>query len=144
MSRLTRDGTAEPVSRDKILRRKRGQEKVYFPCSADHEQDWQPHQVDPYSVICATIHTYTHTTKSRHFQPIKTRILRALLYSTDPGGSISREHGQAATKLLPLYFEFLPPSLRPVRGWHSSSSPLGSISVLVAAFRLSHPSGAAR
>ena len=20
-----------------------------FPCSADHEQDWQPHPVDPYS-----------------------------------------------------------------------------------------------
>ena len=31
MSRLTRDGTAKPVSRDQILRRERG--------SADHEQD---------------------------------------------------------------------------------------------------------
>ena len=33
MSRLTRDGTAEPVSRDKILRHKRGQGDVNFPCS---------------------------------------------------------------------------------------------------------------
>ena len=33
MSRLTRDGTVEPVSRD-------------------HEQDWQPYPVDPYSAIC--------------------------------------------------------------------------------------------
>ena len=41
MSRLTRDGTAEPVSRDQILRREQGQGKTYFPCSADHEQDWQ-------------------------------------------------------------------------------------------------------
>ena len=41
MSRLTRDGTAEHVSRDQILRRERGQENFYFPCSADHEQDWQ-------------------------------------------------------------------------------------------------------
>ena len=39
MSRLTRDATAEPVSRDQILRRERGQENNNFPCSADHEQD---------------------------------------------------------------------------------------------------------
>ena len=24
----------------------------HFPCSADHEQDWQPYPVDPYSAIC--------------------------------------------------------------------------------------------
>ena len=30
MSRLTRDGTAEPVSRDQILRRERGQGKLNF------------------------------------------------------------------------------------------------------------------
>ena len=54
MSRLTRDGTAEPVSRDEILRRARGQGNVHFPCSAHHEQDWQPYSVDPYiySAIC--------------------------------------------------------------------------------------------
>ena len=57
MSRLTRDGTAEPVSRDQILRHARGQGKVHFPCSADHEQDWQPYPVDPYSAICDD-HTY--------------------------------------------------------------------------------------
>ena len=34
MSRLTRDGTAEPVSRDQILRRERGQGIFHFPCSA--------------------------------------------------------------------------------------------------------------
>ena len=34
MSRLTRDGTAEPVSRDQILRRERGQGIIHFPCSA--------------------------------------------------------------------------------------------------------------
>ena len=49
MSRLTRDGTAEPVSRDQTLRRERGHGNVHFPCSADHEQDWQPYPVDPYS-----------------------------------------------------------------------------------------------
>ena len=58
MSRLTRDGTAEPVSRDQILRHARGQGNIHFPCSADHEQDWQPYPVDPYSAICDD-HTYT-------------------------------------------------------------------------------------
>ena len=49
MGRLTQDGTAEPVSRDQILRREGGQRNVQFPCSADHEQDWQPYRVDLYS-----------------------------------------------------------------------------------------------
>ena len=60
MSRLTRDGTAEPVSRDQILKHVRGQGNLDFPCSADHEQDWQPYPVDPYSAICDD-HTYIHT-----------------------------------------------------------------------------------
>ena len=57
MSGPTRDGTAEPVSRGQILRRERGQGNVHFPCSADHEQDWQPYPVDSYSAISAD-HTY--------------------------------------------------------------------------------------
>ena len=43
MSGLTRDGMAEPNSRDQTLRRERGQGKFHFLCSADHEQDWQPY-----------------------------------------------------------------------------------------------------
>ena len=57
MNRLTRDGTAE---RDQILRHARGQGNVYSPCSADHELDWQPYPVDPYSATCDD-HTYIHT-----------------------------------------------------------------------------------
>ena len=45
MSRLTRDGTVEPVSRDQILRRERGQGNNNFPCSADHVQDYNLHVV---------------------------------------------------------------------------------------------------
>ena len=63
MSRLTRDGTAEPVSQDQILRHARGQGNIHFPCSADHEQDWQPYPVDPYSAIYDDhihIHIYIH------------------------------------------------------------------------------------
>ena len=59
MSKLTRDGTAKPVSRDQILRHARGQGNIHFPCSADHEQDWQPYPVDPYCYICDD-HTYIY------------------------------------------------------------------------------------
>ena len=58
MSRLTWDGTAEPVSRDQCLRRERGQRNIYFPCLADHEQDWQPYPVDLYSAIYMMIIQY--------------------------------------------------------------------------------------
>ena len=34
MSKLTRDGTAEPVSQDQILRRERGQGIIHVSCSA--------------------------------------------------------------------------------------------------------------
>ena len=60
MSRLTRDGTAEPVSREQILRHARGQGNINFPCSADHEQDrQQPYPVDPCSAIYDD-HTYIY------------------------------------------------------------------------------------
>ena len=60
MSKLTRDGTAESVLRDQILRRERGQRIIYFPCSAaDHEQDWQPCPV--VRAIHTNIVLHTHT-----------------------------------------------------------------------------------
>ena len=80
MSRLTRDGTAEPVSRDQILRHARGQGNIHFPCSADHEQDWQPYPVDPYSAICDD-HTYIHNTYIHTCRDIKT----TTLLSKSPG-----------------------------------------------------------
>ena len=76
MNRLTRDGTAEPVSRDQILRREREQGNGYFPCSADHEQDWQPYPVDPYSCymyVCmyvCTVITYSRVRINRVRLPI--------------------------------------------------------------------------
>ena len=42
-------GTAESVSRDQILGREQGQGNIHLPCSAGHEQDWQPYPVDAYS-----------------------------------------------------------------------------------------------
>ena len=63
MSRLTRDGTAEPVSRDQFSGVYKDRGIFIFPCSADHEQDWQPYPVDPYTLLYVmTIHTtYIHT-----------------------------------------------------------------------------------
>ena len=59
ISRLARDGTAEAVSRDQILGHERGQGNIHFPCSADHDQDWQPYPVDPYSAVSDN-HTYLY------------------------------------------------------------------------------------
>ena len=37
--------------------RERGQGRINFPCSADHEQDWQPYPVGPYPwLYVMTIH----------------------------------------------------------------------------------------
>ena len=59
MSRVTRDGTAEPASQDQILRRERGQGNNDFSCPADHEQDWQPYPVEYFPLLYVmTIHTY--------------------------------------------------------------------------------------
>ena len=59
MSGLTRDRTAEPVSRDQTLGRERGQGNIHFRCPAGYEQDWQPHPVDAQSALCDDF-TYLH------------------------------------------------------------------------------------
>ena len=65
MSKLTRDETAEPVSRDQILRRERVQRIIHFPCSAaDHEEDWQPCPV--VRAIHTNIVLHTHTAVVTH------------------------------------------------------------------------------
>ena len=67
MSRITRDGTAEIVSRDKILRRERGQGNINFLCSAD--------PVDPYSCyMCDHTHTHTHPWEEQCDWHIMTRM----------------------------------------------------------------------
>ena len=79
MSRPTRKGTAEPVSRDQILRRERGQGNINFPCSAHHERDWQPYQDDPYFAICVeyrlcvTIHNKERENQKKQKQKKQTK-----------------------------------------------------------------------
>ena len=62
MSRLAQDGTAEPVSLDQILRRKRGTGKCIFPCSAGDEQG--VFDVDPFSAESADPTYPDHTPSS--------------------------------------------------------------------------------
>ena len=70
MSRLTRDGTAEPVSRDQILRHERGQGNIHFSfVQLTTCRTGNLYPVDPYSCymcdhtyipgiyVCLTIHT---------------------------------------------------------------------------------------
>ena len=58
MSRLRRDGTTEPVSRDQILRRERGQGNIRFPCSSDLKENGNLTRLILTLAICVTIHTY--------------------------------------------------------------------------------------
>ena len=59
MRGLPRDETAEPVSRDQILRRERGQGQgnIHFLYSDHDEQECQPYPFDPYSRIICDDHT---------------------------------------------------------------------------------------
>ena len=78
MSRLMRDGTAEPVSLDQILRRERGLGNINFPCSADHEQDWQNlTRLIHTLAICDdyTVHTYIQILLLQHNPGCLLRIL---------------------------------------------------------------------
>ena len=71
-----------------------GTGEYYFSCSADHEQDWQPYHVDPYSAICDdktyNIHTYLsparkimHLTLKLHYKtPVITRTGLFVLFFT--------------------------------------------------------------
>ena len=74
--------------RDQILRRARRRGNINFPCSADHEQDWQPYPVDPYS--CYMWQPYIHTIYDIIGTPqnviiISRRVKRFLVFRTiDP------------------------------------------------------------
>ena len=65
MSRLTRDGTAEPVSRDHKFSGANGdKESFIFPVQlADREQDWQP---CPVVMVIHINKLYIHTAVVTH------------------------------------------------------------------------------
>ena len=61
MSRLTRDGTAEPVSRDHILRHARGQGNIIFPVQLTTSRIGNLTRLIHTLLYVMTIHTYIHT-----------------------------------------------------------------------------------
>ena len=61
MSRLTRDGTAEPVSRDQILRHVRGQGNITFPVQLTTSRIGNLTRLIHTLLYVMTIHTYIHT-----------------------------------------------------------------------------------
>ena len=62
MSRLTRDGMAEPVSRDQILRRERGhRENIIFSVQLTTSRIGNHSQLIHTLLKVLTIHTYIHT-----------------------------------------------------------------------------------
>ena len=81
MSKLTRDGTAEPVSRGQIIRRERGKRIFHFPCSAaDHEQDWQPCPVVRAIHTNIVLHTHTAVVTHIYIYAYYTTVNRARMY----------------------------------------------------------------
>ena len=58
MSRLTRDGTAEPVSRDQILRHARGQGNIIFPVQLTTSRIDNLTRLIHTLLYVMTIHTY--------------------------------------------------------------------------------------
>ena len=64
MSRLTRDGTAEPVSRDQILRHARGQGNIIFPVQLTTSRIGNLTRLIHTLLYVMTIHTYIHTSRA--------------------------------------------------------------------------------
>ena len=65
MSRLTRDGTAEPISRDQILRHARGQGILIFPVRLTTSRIGCLTRLIHTLLYVMTIHTYIHTVDPR-------------------------------------------------------------------------------
>ena len=61
MSRLTRDGTAEPVSRDQILRHARGQGNIVFSVQLTTSRIGNLTRLIHTLLFVMTIHTYIHS-----------------------------------------------------------------------------------
>ena len=61
MSRLTRDGTAEPVSRDQILRHARGQGNIIFPVQLTTSRIGNLTRLIHTLLYVMAIRTYIHT-----------------------------------------------------------------------------------
>ena len=61
MGRLTRDGTAETVSRDQILGHERGEGNIHFPVQLTTSRIGNLTRLIHTLVICVTIHSYSNS-----------------------------------------------------------------------------------
>ena len=75
MSRLTRDGTAEPISRDQILRHARGQGNIIFPVQLTTSRIGNLTRLIHTLLYVMTIHTYIHMRKELILM-LKSKIVR--------------------------------------------------------------------
>ena len=74
MSRLTRDGTAEPVSRDQILRHARGQGNIIFPVQLTTSRIGNLTRLIHTLLYVMTIHPYIHTVFLSRFGSLLVRV----------------------------------------------------------------------
>ena len=86
MSRLTRDGTAEPVSRDQIPRHARGQGNILFPVQLTTSRIGNLTRLIHTLLYVMTIHTYIHTSLDPNVSPLFFTIheIRHLTLTTHP------------------------------------------------------------
>ena len=90
--------SAEPISRDQILRRERGQGNINISCSAGNEQDWQPYAVDP-------LHVKNNKNNSLNLSLFNTQ---AIQYTTSIYGStimwqLGNSQAEVQYCIIPLY-----------------------------------------
>ena len=96
MSRLARDGTVEPVSRDQILRceRTRTEGNIIFFCSTDHVQGWYTLAtcVTNMKAFSATIACNMLFYFNTHAISFKQRYVSIFYYITSPSGQFDFLH----------------------------------------------------
>ena len=94
MRRLTRDGTAEPVSRDQILRHARGQGDIIFPVQLTTSRIGNLTRLIHTLLYVMTIHTYIHTGEKTGKKKIKVRVNVTIGYTL-----VKTRHGRVPTYL---------------------------------------------
>ena len=88
MSRLTRDGTAEPVSRDQILRHARGQGNIIFPVQLTTSRIGNLTRLIHTLLYVMTIHTYIPVDTTKHM-PYRMLFIR-IIHVARVRGCVSR------------------------------------------------------
>ena len=82
MSRLTRDGAAEPVSRDQILRHARGQGNIIFPVQLTTSRIGNLTRLIHTLLYVMTIHTYIYDRYAVTSQRVESNMFYVPVLST--------------------------------------------------------------